>query len=77
MSKGARESRKQVEAICAEAGVTIEAIDYTGSGHWKVKARTPGGHPMLLFTGSTPSDVRSLANFRGVVRRQVRQLDGT
>jgi hypothetical protein len=37
----------------------------TGSGHWRLRA--PSG--ALIFTASTPSDYRGLANLRARLRR--------
>ena len=54
---------KQVIAACERAGWVVTK---TGGGHWRFRA--PQG--VLVFTGSTPSDPRAIANLRARLRRE-------
>lgn len=59
MKKDWKRFLKEVEA----AGCEIET---TNGGHVRIKTPTEG----LVFAPSTPSDYRSLANIRSVLRRK-------
>ncbi len=54
---------KEIIASLTRSGWTARK---TGAGHWRFQA--PSG--ALVFTGSTPGDVRALANLKARLRRE-------
>lgn len=69
MKKIERDIRRMLD----QEGVS-NADTVRGGSHFKVMFRTPDGRPHMVVAPVTPSDKRWELNFRGDVRRALRQL---
>jgi hypothetical protein len=64
--------KRDLHRLLAEARHRSWVTELTNSGHWRLM----GPERQLLFTGSTPSDWRSLRNLRQDIRRAERRRQG-
>ena len=61
------------KAVFANHGVLVEEQAFTARGHLRFLVAKDGEKRIFIAPGS-PSDARGLANFRGDVRRWVREV---
>lgn len=69
-------TRKRItpyEAIFDDHGVLVENQAFTARGHLRFLVKYHGAKTIFIAP-SSPSDARGLANFRGDVRRWVREV---
>jgi len=66
-----REIESQLIDACQRAGLRVISIDRSGHIRMVVEAR---GVKRKLFFSGTPSDVRSMKNFRAQARRKCREI---
>lgn len=62
--------------MCSDLGLVSETFTQTGSGHYRLVVRTPGGNRFMTVFALTPSDHRWSLNQRAFLRRKIRELDG-
>jgi hypothetical protein len=68
MTKHQHDLQRLLSAVAEQAHARLISIRRTNGGH--VQARFDRGAP--LFTGSTPSDWRSIKNFKAQAKRALR-----
>lgn len=63
---GAGKRLRAIQEIVDEAGVIATICKCKRSGHFKVLVE---GYPQPIFTSGSPSDHRSIKNFRARIKR--------
>jgi hypothetical protein len=61
--------KRDLHQLLAQARNRGWTIDHTRNGHWRLR----GQNGDLLFTGSSPSDWRSIRNLRSDIMRAERR----
>ncbi len=72
---GNRRRLKELQKAIESLGFNSEYFNVSGK-HIKCGVKDDKGHIFFVFTGSTPSDNRSLRNFKQDVRLQSLKKDG-
>jgi hypothetical protein len=71
MEKRERELRRLINAECAKVGAKPCSLKRNGGSHYHASIRTADGRALMLIFPYSPSDARSLANMKALLRRQL------